>query len=70
MVEADVAVIGTTSAGVAYARAAPDYAGCLDFDTALEVIHRIATAVQVPVSMDTYNGYGHSSEEVFYTCSV
>ena len=63
--EAGIAAIGTTSAGLAYAQAVPDYADCVDIDTCLAVTQRIANAVQVPVSMDAENGYGHSPEDVF-----
>ena len=65
LAEAGIAAIGTTSAGVAYARAVPDYEGYVDFDTALEATQRIADAVQLPVSMDAENGYGHSPDLVF-----
>ncbi len=63
--EAGIAAIGTTSAGVAYARAVPDYEGCVDLGTALAATRCIAHAVQLPVSMDAENGYGHSPEVVF-----
>lgn len=63
--EAGIAAIGTTSAGIAYARALPDYAGRLGFDEALGATSKIVESVQLPLSMDAENGYGHSPEEVF-----
>ena len=63
--EAGITAIGTTSAGIAFSRAVPDYEGVLPFETALEETQRIATAVKIPVSMDAENAYGHSSEAVF-----
>jgi 2-methylisocitrate lyase-like PEP mutase family enzyme len=63
--EAGIEAIGTTSAGIAFSHALPDYKGELSFDTALNETNRIVKAVNVPVSMDAENGYGHSSESVF-----
>lgn len=63
--EAGIEAIGTTSAGIAFSHALPDYKGELSFDTALNETARIVKAVSVPVSMDAENGYGHSSESVF-----
>lgn len=62
--EAGFEAIGTTSAGIAFSQALPDYKGALPFETALVETNRIAKAVSVPVSMDAENGYGHSSESV------
>ncbi len=62
--EAGFDAIGTTSAGIAFSRALPDYEGKLSFDAALKETHRIAEAVHIPVSMDAENGYGHSPESV------
>ncbi len=63
--EAGIEAIGTTSAGIAFSHALPDYKGALPFETALEETDRIVKAVNIPVSMDAENGYGHSSESVF-----
>lgn len=57
--------IATTSAGIAYSHAAPDYEGAVSFDTALDETKRIADAVKIPVSMDAENGYADSAESVF-----
>jgi 2-methylisocitrate lyase-like PEP mutase family enzyme len=56
--------IGTTSAGIAFCLGLPDYEGALSRDSALEETRRIATAVDVPVSADAENGYGHEPLEV------
>lgn len=63
--EAGIEAIGTTSAGIAFSYALPDYEGELPFDSALNETARIAKSVSIPVSMDAENGYGHSSESVF-----
>lgn len=56
--------IGTTSAGIAFCRGLPDYEGVLSRNAALEETQRIAMAVNVPVSADAENGYGHDPCEV------
>ena len=56
--------IGTTSAGIAFCLGLPDYEGALSRDAALEETRRIASAVDIPVSADGENGYGHTPEEV------
>lgn len=63
--EAGIRGIGTTSAGIAFSRAVPDYEGELSFDAALEETHRIANAVKIPVSMDAENGYADTADQVF-----
>lgn len=63
--QAGIEAIGTTSAGIAFSYALPDYEGVLSFDTALNETARMAAAVSIPLSMDAENGYGHSSESVF-----
>ncbi|MGB0848899.1 MAG: isocitrate lyase/PEP mutase family protein [Thiolinea sp.] len=65
LAEAGFTAIGTTSAGIAFSHAVPDYEGALSFDAALDETQRIAAAVDVPVSMDAENGYGDSPEAVF-----
>jgi len=62
--EAGFKAIGTTSAGIAFSHALPDYAGTLPFETALEDTRRICAAVSVPVNMDAENCYGHSADDV------
>ncbi len=56
--------IGTTSAGIAYGLGVEDSAGALSFDTALDETARIVGGVNIPVSMDSENCYGHSPEAV------
>ena len=63
--EAGFDSIGTTSAGVAYSHALPDYEGALSFEDALTDTAAIASSVNIPVSMDAENGYGDSPEAVF-----
>ena len=61
---AGFSALGTTSAGIAFALALPDYAGRLERDRAVEECARIAAAVDVPVSADAENGYGDEPEAV------
>ena len=63
--QAEFKAIGTTSAGIAFSHALPDYEGLLSFGQALEETQKIVQAVNVPVSMDAENGYGDSPEDVF-----
>ena len=63
--EAGFQAIGTTSAGIAFAHALPDYEGALSFDAALEQTRHIVDSVNIPVSMDAENGYGDSAQSVF-----
>lgn len=56
--------IGTTSAGIAFSLAFPDYEGVLSTAAALEGTARISEAVRLPVSADAENGYGHEPDEV------
>lgn len=67
--EAGFEAIGTTSAGIAFSHALPDYKGALSFDTALDETRCITQAVSIPVSMDAENGYGDSAESVFHNMS-
>ncbi len=62
--ESGFKAIGTTSAGIAYSHALPDSEGAVSFELALEEVHKIAKAVNIPVSMDAENGYGDSPEQV------
>lgn len=64
LAEAGITAIGTTSAGVAFSRALPDYEGALSFDAALDATRQIVEAVDVPVSMDSENAYAHEPEGV------
>ena len=64
---AGFSAVGTTSAGIAFCLALPDYEGALTREAALEETRRIAAAVRIPVSVDAENGYGHTPEEVAET---
>jgi 2-methylisocitrate lyase-like PEP mutase family enzyme len=55
--------VGTTSAGVAWSRGAPD-GDALTRADAVDVITRIAAAVRVPVTADIESGYGETPQEV------
>ena len=59
--------LGTTSAGIAFARGLPDYESALARDAALEETRRIVEAVDLPVSADTEDGYGPEPATVFET---
>lgn len=59
--------IGTTSAGIAFCLGQPDYEDALSRAEALEETQRITQAVNIPVSADAENGYGHDPEEVAET---
>lgn len=59
--------IGTTSAGIAYSMGVPDYEGRLSREAALAETGRICAAVDIPVSADAENGYGHEPEAVAET---
>lgn len=67
LAQADFHAIGTTSAGIAYGLAIPDYEGRLSRDAALDETRRIAAAVEVPVSMDAEDGYAHEPDDVATT---
>jgi 2-methylisocitrate lyase-like PEP mutase family enzyme len=59
--------IGTTSAGIAYGLGVADYEGLLSRSDALEEAKRIADRIDIPVSVDAENGYGHDPETVAET---
>ena len=57
--------IGTTSAGIAYSHGLADAEAELSFDSALQETQEIASAVAIPVSMDSENAYADQPEDVF-----
>jgi 2-methylisocitrate lyase-like PEP mutase family enzyme len=63
--QAGFEAIGTTSAGIAYSHGLADAASALSFEAALQETREIATAVDVPVSMDSENGYADDPVAVF-----
>ena len=62
--EAGFTAIGTTSAGIAYSLAVPDYESALGRESALRETEMITHAVNIPVSADAENGYGHEPQAV------
>jgi 2-methylisocitrate lyase-like PEP mutase family enzyme len=66
--EAGAPAIGSTSAGVAYARGRAD--GELSRDEMVEAIGRIASAVDIPVTADIETGFGATPEEVGETIAA
>ncbi len=65
--EAGFSAIGTTSAGIAFCLGLPDGAGAVTRAAAFAETRRIAHAVDVAVSADAENGYGHDPETVAET---
>ncbi len=59
--------LGTTSAGIAFARGLPDYEDRISRTDMLEACAGIAGAVDLPVSGDLEAGYGATPEEVAKT---
>ncbi|GIH74569.1 isocitrate lyase/PEP mutase family protein [Planobispora longispora] len=64
--EAGAKAIATTSAGVAWSLGSPD-GDRLDRDRALDLVARIAAAVDVPVTADIESGFGDTPEGVAET---
>lgn len=56
--------IGTTSGGVNWSNARPDYVYAVDRDTMLNAYGAIAQATALPVSGDLEDGYGANPDEV------
>lgn len=56
--------LGTTSGGHAYTIGRPDAAGAVTRDEVLQRVSEICAVVDIPVSVDAENGWGHSPEEV------
>ncbi len=59
--------LGTTSGGHAYTIGRPDAAGAIDREEAVARIAEICSTVDVPVSADAENGWGHNPEDVAQT---
>ena len=64
--DAGFSAVGTSSAGVAFALGYPD-GQKISRDEMLAVVHRIAEAVQIPVTADMEAGYGAKPEDVAET---
>lgn len=56
--------LGTTSGGHAYTIGRPDAAGAVTRDEVLQRVSEICAVVDIPLSVDAENGWGHSPEEV------
>lgn len=56
--------IGTTSGGVNWSNARPDYVYAVDRDTMLDAYEAIVQATALPVSGDLEDGYGTTPDEV------
>lgn len=67
MEHAGAEAIGTTSAGIVYTMGRPDYEGALNRDECLSVLEAICSAVDIPVSVDSEDGYGETPDEVAET---
>lgn len=66
--EAGAAAIATTSAGVAWSLGSPD-GDELGRDRAVELVARVAAAVDVPVTADIESGFGNDPDGVAETIS-
>ncbi len=64
--QAEFPVVGTTSAGIAFAHGYPD-GQRISRDEMLHIVMNIAAAVQVPVTADIEAGYGPTAEDVAKT---
>jgi 2-methylisocitrate lyase-like PEP mutase family enzyme len=64
--QAGAAAVATTSAGVAWSLGAPD-GNRLDRDRALDLVARVAAAVDVPVTADIEGGYADDADGVAET---
>lgn len=67
MVDSGAEALGTTSAGILYAQGLPDYEGALSRDDCLRYAEDICAAVDVPVTIDSEDGYGDTPEQVAQT---
>lgn len=59
--------LATTSAGIAYSLGQPDVEGRVSRSQMMECIHRIAMAVELPVSADLEAGFGTAPHDVAET---
>lgn len=64
---AGAVALGTTSAGHAYSLGRIDGAGALSRTEAIERAAEICAAVDIPVSVDAENGWGHTPDDVAAT---
>lgn len=59
--------LGTTSAGIAYALGRPDGCARVSREEMMDAVHRIASAVSIPVSADLEAGFADDAQEVATT---
>lgn len=64
MQAAGAEAIGTTSAGIVYTLGLPDYEGLLPPDACLALVRKIVAGVDIPVSIDSEDGWGDTPEAV------
>lgn len=64
---AGAVALGTTSSGHAYTMARRDALGAVTRSEALRRAEQICAAVQIPVSVDAENGWGHDPKDVART---
>jgi len=62
--------LGTTSAGHAYSIGRPDAVGALSRQESIDRAAEISAAVNIPVSVDAENGWGHRPEDVAETIEL
>ena len=62
--------LGTTSGGHAYTIGRPDAVGAISRDESIERAAAICAAVDIPVSIDAENGWGHTPKEVADTITA
>jgi len=70
LAQAGFQAIGTTSAGIAFAKGLADYANLLSRGDNMAAIAQISSAVVLPVSADTESGYGPRLEDVHETMAL
>lgn len=66
VVSTGAAAVATTSAGVAWSLGAPD-GDRLDLSSALDLVRRVAAAVEVPVTADIESGFAETADGVAET---
>lgn len=64
---AGAVALGTTSAGHAYSIGRDDGQGALSRDESLERVAQMCAVVDIPISVDAENGWGHTPDEVAAT---
>ena len=62
--------VGTTSGGHAYTIGRPDAAGAISRDEAIARVAEICSTVEIPVSADAENGWGHTPDDVARTIEL